>query len=126
MCIAEKKRIREKMSREWKVLMKKSAGVIEKCLRRIFIYANQSLRLCETLATAAITRENPRSVFSLVSFAERRLSQVIVHGAGMCTGTEVRNDLILEIYGHVPFFIIFDCVLIKSQCVDRIEVCLDG
>ena len=28
------------MSREWKVLMKKSAGVIEKCLRRIFIYAN--------------------------------------------------------------------------------------
>ena len=40
MCIAEKKRIREKMSREWKVLMKKSAGVIEKCLRRIFIYAN--------------------------------------------------------------------------------------
>ena len=34
------KRIREKMSREWKVLMKKSAGVIEKCLRRIFIYAN--------------------------------------------------------------------------------------
>ena len=44
----------------------------------------------------------------------------------MCTGTEVRNDLILEIYGHVPFFIIFDCILIKSQCVDRIEVCLDG
>ena len=57
MCIAEKKRIREKMSREWKVLMKKSAGVIEKCLRRIFIYANNEPKsaLARGLGIVAIT-----------------------------------------------------------------------
>ena len=55
------------MSREWKVLMKKSAGVIEKCLRRILFTrtTNQSLRLCETLATAAITRKTREVCFLL-------------------------------------------------------------
>ncbi len=91
------------MSREWKVLMKKSAGVIENASDGfLFTRTTNQVCACADLATAAITGK-PRSVFSLFHCGKKIIA-VIVHGAGMCTGTEVRNDLILEIYGRVSLF----------------------
>ena len=59
------------MSREWKVLMKKSAGVIEKCLRRIFIYANNEPK-------SALVRDpgdcRDHSYFTAIASISRRTS----------------------------------------------------